>query len=254
MAYLESQISKDMLPVKISLLKLGNLKYPVYLSQIERWKSDLISISSIKEIAVLPNAEGENWEYTDKQLSTLISHNNDGDITVAITNVPLENNFFLRRLSNNVCVLSLYEIAEILNFSGLSTEKFIIKVLYEIITVYLENQQKIPVSAYTIAHDETRGCIFDMCASKYDIIHSSSNPTICSSCKTRLSSKQMEKHFISKLENELQRIKRPLFYKISDFIKQHPVWSLVITALSGLVLNIFANVIYDCWIKKLFTE
>lgn len=238
-------------PIRINLVKLGNLKFPISFPTLEGWQSDLMSIHRIAEVGVMPNAEGGNWTYSDAQLERLVTHEQSCDITVAIINAPLENNFYLRRFRNNTAVLSLYETGDILQFHDLKPEHFIIKNLYEIVLIFLENNRTVPNSVYSVAHDETRSCLFDMCADKLDIVFSTAQPTICESCKVRLRSKQLDKDLLETLERELRRIRKALFYRISDFVKIHPLVTLLIAAISGLMLNVLGNILYNIDVKKL---
>jgi zinc transporter ZupT len=43
--------------------------------------------------------------------------------------------------------------------------------------------------------------------------------------------------------NEIQAIQKNLFYRITDFIKKKPVWTLVISAVSAIVLGAIGSVI-----------
>ena len=241
-----------MQPIKISLVKLGNLKFPISIPRIEAWRSRLFVVEHTAEIGALPNAAGADWTYTDEQLRTLIAKNSQSDFTVGLINAPIQHNFYLRRLENNVCILSLYETGEILHYSNIDIEQFIVRNLYELVALFLEHNQSIPESVYAMAHDETRSCLFDMCASKLDIVFSTSCPTLCEPCKARLLSAQLAKGFFTLLDSELRKIRKSLFFRIADFVKAHPVYAICITVLSGVAMNILANVIYDVWIKKLF--
>lgn len=231
--------------IKVKLVTLGNLKYPVSFPNIENWKSEVFEAHHVDQIQVLPDTEGEDWSYTDAQLSGLIAADADYDFTIGIINAPLENNYYLRRLADNVGVLSLYETAEILRYSNLALESFIVRILYEVCAIYLESGKKIPDSATALAHDETRSCLFDMCANKADIVFSTERPIICEPCKARIMSGQVPREFISSVEKELTRIRKPLYYRLTDFVKAHPLIALTITTVTALFLNIAANFIYD---------
>src|SRR3970040_1255878 len=97
----------------------------------------------------------------------------------------------MRRLDDHVAVLSLYEMAEIVRYSGFSLEQFILRNAYELVVLFIGNGKLIPTNYATWAHDEVRGCLFDMNSSKPDIIFSMDRPVLCPACKTRLSSKQI---------------------------------------------------------------
>lgn len=232
--------------IKIKLVTLGNLKYPVDFIFIESWKSDVFEAHHVDQIQALPNADGDNWAYSDAQLRNLIKPDKDYDFTIGIINAQLEYNYYIRRLGNNVGVLSLYETAEILRFSDLTLENFIVRNLYEICSFYLEGGKKIQDSTYTLAHEETRGCLFDLNANKADIVFSTEHPTICAQCKARIMGTQVAKDFLPDVEKELKRIRKSLYYRLVDFVMAHPIYALIITTIGALVINVSANFIYDC--------
>jgi hypothetical protein len=59
---------------------------------------------------------------------------------------------------------------------------------------------------------------------------------------------------ISACQNEIKKLRKKLFYRIADFIKQYPLWSLVISGLTAIVLGAIGSVlgsfIYDAITKK----
>jgi hypothetical protein len=141
--------------------------------------------------------------------------------------------------------LSLDETADILRDVNLPLENFIIRSLYELCSAYLEHGRQIPESVYAIAHDETRSCLFDMNANKADIVFSTAKPMICDSCKARIMRSQISKEFLLGVEKELKLIRKPLYYRLVDLIKTHPIWALFITSMGAIILNILSNYVYD---------
>jgi hypothetical protein len=91
-----------------------------------------------------------------------------------------------------------------------------------------------------------------MNANKTDIIFSMDNPTLCTSCRNRLLSSQIDASVLPSLDHELKKLRKELFFTIIGYIRAHPVLSLLITAGTALVLNLLANGIYD-WVKYLVT-
>ena len=231
--------------VKVKLVTLGNLKYPVNFSLIENWKSEVFEAHHIDQIQALPNTDGDDWSYSDTKLSELIVADTDYDFTIGIINARLEDNYYLRRLKDNVGVLSLYETAEILRFSNLAIESFTIKMIYEVCSIYHESNRAIPTSATTLTHDETRSCLFDLCANKADIAFSTEHPIVCEPCRARIMRGQVPKEFLSNFEKELRKIRKPLYYRLVDFVKARPLTALAITLVTALLLNVLASFIYD---------
>ena len=232
--------------IKVKLVTLGNLKYPVDFSIVENWKSEIFEAHHVDQIQALPNSDGEDWSYSDAQLSTLLVPDSDYDFTIGIINARLEDNFYLRPIENNVGVLSLYETAEILHYSNLTLESFITRIIYEICGIYLESSRTISANAFALVHDDTRNCLYDLAPNKADIIFSTASPVICEQCKARIMGGQVPREFIATTEKELKKIKKQRYYRMMDFVKAHPRTAILITSGTALILNIVANFIYDC--------
>lgn len=231
--------------IKVKLVTLGNLKYPVDFSIVENWKSEIFEAHHVDQIQTLPDSDGDDWSYPDTQLSQLIAPDADFDFTIGIINARLEDNFYLRPLARNVGVLSLYETAEILHYSNLSLESFIVRTIYQVCAIYLESGRAISVNATSLVHDETRSCLYDLTANKADIVFSTAHPIICEPCKARIMGGQVPREFLATAEKELKRIKKQRYYRMADFVKAHPLTALLLTSATALILNIVANFIYD---------
>jgi len=232
-------------PLKVSLVSLGSLKYPVNMAYLEGWKSQIVVVKHGTSICHLPNAEGENWEYTSSQLSSLVQADGDANFTVALINAPLEDNYYMRRLENKVAVLSLFEMAEIVRYSDFTIENYILRNIYELAVLYAANGALITSDAHLWAHDDVRGCLFDMNANKSDIVFSLHQPTLCEACKTRVLSKQVNSRFLPTLNKELLKIKKALYFRIAEWVKAHPILALTVTVFSAISLNLIASVIFE---------
>ena len=234
-----------MQPIRVSLVPLGNLKYPVRIAELEALSSQILYIRHGASVGHLPDSDGHDWDYPDEQLLRVLSAETNSDFTLGVINAPLEDNYYLRRLSDKVAVLSLHEMAEIVRLSDFTVEQYILRNTYELAVLFAANGKLIPTDYVTWAHDETRGCLFDMNASKPDIVFSLHQPILCPACRTRLSAKQVPPDFLPILDRELKNIRKPLYARITEWVKRHPVYALVITAISGIALNIIASVIFE---------
>jgi hypothetical protein len=238
--------------LKISLVSLGSLKYPIDMAYLEKWESQLLVIQHGASIGHLPNAQGIDWVYTDEQLSTLIQADRDADFTLAIINAKLEDNYYMRRLGNNVAVLSLFEMAEIVRLSDFTVENFILRNIYSLAVLYAANGELFRTDAFSWAHDDVRGCLFDMNANKSDIVFSMHKPKLCDGCRARVLDKQVNSGFLPALDKELSRIKKALYFRMVVWVKAHPLYALAITAFSAVVLNLIASIIFEqakCWLS-----
>jgi hypothetical protein len=160
-------------------------------------------------------------------------------------NIPLELNWYSRRLSNNRVVFTLHEIKDILTHFNIPLENAVFRLLYAYTFLYKRNGERIPLNdeKTNFTHDETRGCLFDMNGIKTDIIYSLHEPKICSNCIQRLRNERIPNEIITKAQKEIIKIKKPIFYRIISFVKKHPVWAMMISAISAVVLGAIGSYI-----------
>ena len=69
--------------------------------------------------------------------------------------------------------------------------------------------------------------------------------TEATSCRTRVGGTQIDPNFLLTLNSELKRIRRKLYFRIVDWVKVHPLYSLLITAIFGVSLNLIASIIFE---------
>jgi len=166
-------------------------------------------------------------------------------ITLCFIDYPLENNYFSRQLNESIRVVSFYEVSNIFRDANADLRNFVLFSIYRAVTLSLlgkKNQTEVD----DFCHDETRGCLFDMCGLKEDIIISATNTTICTEeCEGKLRNTVLPAGYIGLLKKELKQIKRSLYYKATDRIKKNPILSLIIVTFSTLLINIAGAAIYD---------
>ncbi|HEY9685821.1 MAG TPA: hypothetical protein V6C52_02470 [Coleofasciculaceae cyanobacterium] len=237
--------------IKISLVSLGRLKYPVNMAYLQGWKSRIFTISHDSEILHLPGANGSDWEYTTDQLAGLVHPTHNADFTIAIIGAPIQDNYYMKRVGEKVAVLSLHEMADIVRFSDFSIEHYILRNIYELVVLYVANGKLFPANTYTWVHDDVRGCLFDLNSNKPDIVFSMHRPNLCDACKSRVLSLQIDTDFLPALNNELPRLQKTLYFRISDWVKAHPICALLITLLSGITLNILASIIFKYYVDPM---
>jgi hypothetical protein len=236
----------------ISIVRLGQLKRQINFGSLQQWKSKIFKINSVSEIHHIPNSENSvNWQYlSDNIVRNSIKRDNKARITMAITEYSLEDNFYMRMVDKGLIIISFFEVGDILRYYDIPIENFILRNIYEIVTLthaypdLLNTSDGIP----DIIHEETRSCLFDISGIKTDIAYSSSKPSLCPQCEANLQQKQLPKDFINNLVSEIKKIRKPLFNRISDFIKCHPIWAIIIGIATqlciGLIAGLVANYLY----------
>ncbi|MCC6579242.1 MAG: hypothetical protein IT440_02285 [Phycisphaeraceae bacterium] len=233
--------------IQVAIVSLGHLKHRIDFSRIRSWKSTIFSVCSV---STQPDIQGGDagWQtFRDNQLNTveLVS---DANITVAITEYALEDNYYMRKLPSSVIVLSLYETAEFLERHNIPLEHFIIRNIYELCLLFHLYPNDLPPTRENvpdIIHDETRSCLFDMNGVKSDVVFSTSCPSLCHQCQARVARAQLPEGIISCLEKELRKIRKPMYYRITDFVKQHPILSLLLTLIVSFAMELAGNGVYD---------
>jgi hypothetical protein len=232
--------------VNCAKVGLGHQKEFIDIRYLCKWHSRIISITHSAAISFTPNAKGNSWEYPDAQLRKLVNPIEGADLTVAIVSAPIERNYYSRRLGNNVVVYSIHEMAHILRSANFQIEHFILRNIYQIAIYYHVLNGVIPESdSVSWSHHDIRGCLFDMNAQKSDILYSMHQPKLCDACRTRIGQQQVDPNLLSTLDTELPRLRRKLFFQIVDWVKMHPIYSLLLTAAFGITLNILASIIFE---------
>lgn len=237
---------------RITVATVGHMPADFNRQKIKEWDSSVFEIvDGIDSYSLTCDSDGLEWEFTDEALKEVLPSKFNGEFLIAIVNVPIEFNWYSRRLSANRVVFSFHEIKEILRFSNIPLENVIYRLLYAYMLLYKRSGNRIPETAEhtNFTHDETRGCLFDMNGIKTDVVYSCHNPVICSDCVERLRRERVSDETIALCQSEIRRIRKTLFYRITDFIKQHPLWSLAISGATALILgalgSILGSYVYD---------
>jgi hypothetical protein len=239
--------------IKIKIGIIGYLPFEFNRKLIKNWKSDIFEIvDDIEEYHFTNDSDTFSWGYSDRILNKELPQTFDGELFVGITYVPIEDNFYARRLESNRIVLSYFEMYQILKQDDFPMENLLLRVLYAYCLVYLRNNRTIPQQNEWLGftHDDTRGCLFDMNGNKSDVIFSLDSPKICDDCTTRIRTEKVSDNCTNQIKKEIKRIKKKKFYKISEFIKKKPLLSLLFSAIFGILISITASAIYETIKKK----
>jgi hypothetical protein len=232
--------------VKIKLALLGHIPLSLDINKLLNWKSDLFEIiKPLNTYTITTDSDGPEWEFTDENIQEQLPTDFDADILIAITNVPIENNYFARRYPGNKICLSYYEMNDILLAKNIPIENLALRVMYTSSFVYRRYGNRIPLMTEktNFSHDETKGCIFDMNGIKENAIYSTNKPILCNSCEQALTNARIPKNIIDSTKEEIKKIRKRLYYRIADFIKVNPIWTIIISSITALVLGIIGSLI-----------
>ncbi|GEM_PF-613293 len=214
--------------------------------ELASWRSDVFAVSpNIESFQLNEDAEGEDWEFTDAQFEAIVRRDPTCDFLIVFVTVKLEKNWYLRRLSDNRAVFTFYEMDQIVRHHRLPLKNLALRVLYAAVLVFKRYRNRIPLASENTnyAHDETRGCLFDMNANKMDVVHSLHRPCVCERCCSQLKQAQVSNEFIEIVNKELRRVQKPLVDRLGDFVRAHTVISIILSLISALILGIAASLI-----------
>jgi len=248
-----------MIKVKIKIVFLGHVPHSIDIDKIVKWKSELFEIvKPINTVAIVGNSDGDRWEFLDKNINEQLPDRDGADVLLAVTNVPLQHNYYIRRLADNKACMTYEMMADILKTDNIPLENLLLRMLYFISLVYKHYGGRSPISGdpISIIHHETKGCIFDMNGVKTDVVYSLNGPQLCHSCVESLTSKpkyKIEKEVIVKVQSELKVIKKGLYYQLTDFVKRRPILAIFISSCVAIILgtigSIFATLIWEKLLK-----
>lgn len=236
--------------VKIKLGILGHLTHSSDIIKIKNWSSKLFEITSVENYNFVGCSDGPNWEFLDTNIEKEFPDRGDEDILIMITNVPLEDDYFVRRFSNNKICITYSGMADILIFNDIPLKNLLLRLLYSAALVFKKHGYIPLMDEMKFTHDDPRGCIFDMNgADKKDIIYSTNKPEICSSCvesfiNNNAKNNSVKAKLIDKIQIELQKIDKGLYYEIKDHVKKHPIFAIIFSSIAAITLDIIAHFIY----------
>lgn len=234
-----------MLYVKVIFVE--NPPYGFSKKVIKKWKSNFFKISM--GIGFFkPDASPDlldNYGYSDEKLrQSLVDTQEDKEnelynLKFYVVNVPLAEDCFSRILSEDTIVITYYEIKDILESEGLPLENYLLSSLYTYVFLYKCYDK---FSEENLVHLVCRGCIFDFCGNKKDVINSCDKPKICESCRKRLVEKRVPVGEINKANQELRHLRR----NVIDRLKKNPTKYIVIFSIVlPLMVSVTASLIYD---------
>lgn len=241
------------IPIKVKLIVLGHLLEPINLSKIKNWRSKLFSISGeIEHLTIDTKTDGYERNFPDEDIREHLSRSDfNENIAIAVTNVSLQGYFITRPIFPNIVVLSFNDVAKMLKDEHIPLESLILRILYSISFLYVGFGNRLPsiFEAMQINHTETRGCLFDICLNRTDIVYSTKKAVICKQCVSKLEGLAMRSSFIETVNKELQGIKKGQYYRIADFVKQQPLLAISISTAIALIVGVVGSLLAS-WILE----
>ncbi len=96
------------------------------------------------------------WGYSDNTLENELSLQSDFDFLLIISNVPLQDDFYARRLSHNSIVITLRDVSDIFRNENINFKNYIICIVYRYLFVYFIYGNHIPLMSEktNLTHDD----------------------------------------------------------------------------------------------------
>ncbi|KEQ16662.1 hypothetical protein [Endozoicomonas numazuensis] len=232
--------------LQVKIVSVGYLPADFHREKIEKMTSRLFEVvGAIESYSLNSDTDLEDWGYSDALLSSEVPKKNGEDILIVLTSVPLEDNYYTRRVSNNTIIFTFHEVADYLRYENIPLENVVKRLIYGYSLVYLRNGNRIPkTEEFTnFTHDETRGCLYDMNGLKEDIVHSCHSPQICDDCTQRLLKEKVSSNTIKNAKAEIKSIQKQKYYQILGWIKNYPVWSILLSSAWAVFLGVIASLI-----------
>lgn len=237
---------------KIKLITIGRLPLHLDLNRISAWRSEVFELAGdIDNFALRCDSDSDGWVFSDALLKAQLPVHAGADFLIAVVNVPIEDNWYSRRLGDNQIVFTFSQIREFLTWENIPLENAILRALYAYTLLYRRSGNRIPSfgEAPGFTHDETRGCLFDMNGIKSDLVESCNKPIVCAACEERLRNERVSTQTIKAAQKEIRKIRKRLYYRALDFVKAKPLVALTISSAFAITLGVagslIASYIYD---------
>jgi hypothetical protein len=161
-------------------------------------------------------------------------------VRVGITTAPIENNFFTKTNGVDAILVSIFQIDEFCEKSGRTKEEYLTHtILCQVLWIQYK-ARKTSADYGDLFHEATRGCIFDFCYNKADIVVGLRTCQIDPMCKGKLVEANVPESLVSDAELILERLRTPTFLKALQMGLQNPAFSFL---LGGLVFGLVVNVL-----------
>jgi hypothetical protein len=237
---------------KIKLVTIGHLPLHLNLSRVSAWRSEVFElVGDIENFALRCDSDSDGWVFSDALLKAQLPAHTGADLLIAIVNVPIEDNWYSRRLGDNQIVFTFSQIRDFLAWENIPLENAILRGLYAYTLLYRRSGNEIPGfgEAPSFTHDETRGCLFDMNGIKSDLVESCNKPVVCGECEERLRNERVSTQTIKTVQKEIRKIRKHRYYRAFDFVKAKPLAALAISSAFAISLGVagslIASYIYD---------
>lgn len=225
--------------IEIDIILLGNIKNSIDKNYLKNWYSNIFKINTISELELLADEDFTDPNCKYEKVENSIKANR---LTFAVSNYYFAANLISYRLNEQLINLSIYDFEKVLLDEKLRIEKFLLRFIYGIVTIYSTNNNKLPEKT-SIIHTNVKGCLFDFCKRHNDTLKFHLRPMICSESIAELEKMQKPENLIDNLKIEINSLGRTSIEKTELWVKQNQALTAIITTAIGFILGLLTNMI-----------
>jgi hypothetical protein len=234
--------------MQISIVKLGHPQVDIHrVINIINNNQNLYNLVYKTQVPNLGKSDLEGWLYSDELLfSKLAPHMKSDVLTIGITSVQLEDDWFIRPNDDRSgMIVTIYQADSVIEKSKKDIEDFVI---YKIITCILasefyKNSNKSPFE--DLIHDDCRGCLFDFCPDKESRAFGLSKLLIDDQCRGNLLNANVPQENILAIESVMQYMKKPSLGKSAYSVQQNPYLAGLFGIGIGIMVNTIASYLFE---------
>ena len=238
--------------VNIRLVAVGLMGKSWGLDKVEQWDSALFKVIS-KTVSIPLDFDSDlYWAYPDSQLQQKLPSSKSiaglcnnpqdkADLTFYIMDAPIEKNWFSRIFDGDRIVITFYQAKEMLTEAHIPFENYLFKNIYYYSLLYLKKgRSTLSIQdEFLLTHAARRGCIFDMCGIKSDLIDSCLQPKICLYCKQKLSTGPniIDNGTLDSIDKELKKLNRGWYLGLVHRIGVRPLFGILVSAIVSAIVS-----------------
>lgn len=234
--------------IKITMFELGYTS-DLDLKRVAKFINSSKAFSAVVDESIqnIGSPDLQNIGYSVAHLSKFFRAIEDRDhLQFGIVSAPIELNYFSHTIGHSDIIVSLYLSDELCDKADITKEQYIAYTIlrqgmWALYSTAEETQDK-----NTLFHNETRGCLFDYCWHKPDILAGLQKCSIDDICKGKLAGANIPQSVVRDIEKLLERIRQPTL--LSSFVSglHRPIFSFVFGGLViSVLVNIFSTIILD---------
>ena len=237
--------------INVRVCLLGYQRHYDVLNRLNNFHSKIFKIVDTKKIDHLPECDYE-WGYSDEAITKILKAkkvcNNDVDLCLCFIDTPIFLNYYTRDLKifdEKTVLCTFYDADEIFAQNKIDLFNYVHGIVLNE-TIQIVTNHKVDENQF--CHTDTRGCIFDHCGNKKDIIIKYSKPKLCMECRNKIAGELVNNDFIDLLEAEFKTMRKKLFIRIIDFIESHTIFSMLIYFVVSVLINLISSILFEFFI------